>query len=76
MMNIKIHPIPELITLDTLGHAIIVHVRQSKRAKHISIRIRNEKIELIIPDGNFKKGQEFLLDKEPWIRKKLALLPF
>ena len=71
MMNIKRHPIPELITLDTLGHAIIVHVRQSKRAKRISIRIRHEKIELIIPDSNFKKAQEFLLDKESWIRKKL-----
>ena len=75
MMNIKRHPIPELITLDTLGHAILVHIRQSKRAKHISIRIRHEKIELIIPDSNFKKAQEFLLDKESWIRKKLQSRP-
>ena len=75
MMNIKRHPIPELITLDTLGHAILVYIRQSKRAKHISIRIRHEKIELIIPDSNFKKAQEFLLDKESWIRKKLQSRP-
>lgn len=68
-MNTKKHPIPEFITLNTLGDTTIVYVRQSQKAKRIAIRIRHEKVELIIPDSNFKKAQDFLFDKESWIRK-------
>lgn len=71
-MDTTKHPIPEFITLNKLGDATLVRVRQSQRAKRIAIRIRHEKVELIIPDSNFKKAQDFLLDKESWIRKKLA----
>jgi len=71
-MNTKKHHIPEFITLNKLGDATLVYVRQSQRAKRIAIRIRHEKVELIIPNNNFKKAQDFLLDKESWIRKKLA----
>jgi len=71
-MDTTKHPIPEFITLNKLGDATLVRVRQSQRAKRIAIRIHHEKVELIIPDSNFKKAQDFLLDKESWIRKKLA----
>lgn len=71
-MDTKKHPIPEFITLNKLGDATLVRVRQSQRAKRIAIRIHHEKVELIIPNSNFKKAQDFLLDKESWIRKKLA----
>ncbi len=70
-MNTKRPPIPEYITLDKLGDSIFVHVRQSQRTKRIFIRIWHKKVELIIPDSNFKKARDFLLDKESWIRKKL-----
>ena len=71
-MDTTKHPIPEFITLNKLGDATLVRVRQSQRAKRIAIRIHHEKVELIIPDSNFKKAQDFLLDKESWIRKKLV----
>ena len=71
IMNIKRHPIPEFITLDRLGDSTLVHVRRSQRAKRISIRIRHEKVELILPGSNFNKAKGFLLDKESWIRRKL-----
>jgi hypothetical protein len=71
-MDTKKHPIPEFITLSKLGDATLVHVRQSQRAKRVAIRICHERVELIIPDGNFKKAQDFLLKKESLIRKKLA----
>ena len=71
-MDTKKCHIPEFITLNKLGDATLVHVRQSQRAKRIAIRINHEKIELIIPNSNFKKAQDFLLDKESWIRKKLT----
>lgn len=70
-MNTKKHPIPEYINLNKLGKPTLVHVRQSQRAKRISIRIKHEKVELIIPNSNFQKARVFLLDKESWIRKKL-----
>ena len=70
-MNTKRHPIPEFITLDELGDPTLVRVRRSQRAKRISIRIRHEKVELILPGSNFNKAKDFLLDKESWIRKKL-----
>ena len=63
-MNTKKHPIPEFITLSKLGDATLVYVRRSQKAKRIAIRIRHEKVELIIPNNNFKKAQDFLLDKE------------
>ena len=71
-MNTKKQPIPEFITLNKLGDSTLVHVRQSQKAKRIAIRIRHKKVELIIPNNNFKKARDFLLDKELWIRKKLA----
>ena len=71
-MDIKKHHIPEFITLNNLGDATLVYVRQSQKAKRIAIRIRHEKVELIIPNNNLKKAQDFLFDKESWIRKKLA----
>ena len=71
-MNTKKHPVPEFITLNKLGDATLVYVRQSQKAKRIAIRIRHEKVELIIHNNNFKKAQDFLFDKESWIRKKLA----
>ena len=76
-MNTKRRPIPESISLDKLGNSTLVHIRQSNRAKRISIRICHDKVELIIPDSifksdnTFKKAQDFLLDKESWIRRKL-----
>ena len=70
-MNTKKHPIPEYINLNKLGKPTLVHVRRSQRAKRISIRIRYEKVELIIPNSNFQKAQTFLLNKESWIRRKL-----
>ena len=70
-MNTKKHPIPEYINLNKLGKSTLVHVRQSQRAKRISIRIKYEKVELIIPNSNFQKAQTFLLNKESWIRRKL-----
>jgi predicted metal-dependent hydrolase len=70
-MNTKKHPIPEYINLNKLGKPTLVHVRRSQRAKRISIRIKHEKVELIIPNSNFQKAQAFLLNKESWIRRKL-----
>jgi len=70
-MNTKKHPIPEYINLNKLGKPTLVHVRQSQRAKRISIRIKHEKVELIIPNSDFQKAQAFLLNKESWIRRKL-----
>ena len=77
IMDTKRRPIPESITLDKLGNSTLVHIRQSNRAKRISIRICHDKVELIIPlsifksDSTFKKAQDFLLEKESWIRRKL-----
>jgi predicted metal-dependent hydrolase len=74
-MNTKKRPIPEFITLNKLGDATLIYVRQSQKAKRITIRIGHEKIELIIPNNNFKKAQDFLFDKESWIRKKTSNAP-
>ena len=77
IMNPKRRPIPEFITLDRLGNSTLIHIRQSNRAKRISIKIYHDKVELIIPysilksDSTFKKAQDFLLEKESWIRRKL-----
>ena len=76
-MNPKRRPIPESIILDKLGNSVLVHTRQSNKAKRIFIRICHDKIELIIPnsslksDSTFKKARDFLLEKESWIRRKL-----
>ena len=53
-MDIKKHHIPDFITLNKLGDTTLVYVRQSKKAKRIAIRIRHEKVELIIPNNNLK----------------------
>ena len=74
-MNPKRRPIPESIILDKLGNSVLVHIRQSNKAKRIFIRICHDKIELIIPnksDSTFKNARDFLLEKESWIRRKLA----
>ena len=74
-MNIRKHPIPEFITLNKLGDATLVRVRQSHRSKRITIRIEGyQRVELIMPFGHFQKAQDFLLGKESWIRKKLKSL--
>ena len=62
---------PKVISLDKLGKKIPVQVRQSKRARHLSIKISSNKVELILPDNNFSKAYNFLLSKEDLIRKKL-----
>jgi predicted metal-dependent hydrolase len=75
-MDTQKHHIPDFITINKLGDAILVHVRESQRAKNIAIRMCYEKVELVIPYGHFKyghfkKAQNFLHNKEFWIRKKL-----
>ena len=73
-MNPKRRPIPESIILDKLGNSVLVHIRQSNKAKRIFIRICHDKIELIIPnksDSTFKNARDFLLEKQFWIRRKL-----
>lgn len=67
----KNYNVPSNVSLDRLGKQIPVQVRQSARAKHISIRINYNKVELVIPDSNFTKAYNFLLNKEAIVRKKL-----
>jgi predicted metal-dependent hydrolase len=53
---------------------IAVKVRNSLKARHISIKIKSNKIvELVMPRGaNFKMAYQFLLEKELWIKNKLG----
>ena len=55
---------------------INVKVRNSIKAKNISIKIKSNKIvELVMPRGaNFKIAHKFLLEKELWIKNKLGRL--
>lgn len=70
-MNIDYQNIPNYVFLTKFGDKIAVLVRQSKKAKRVTIRINHERVELVIPDKNFKKAYDFLLTKESWVRKKL-----
>jgi predicted metal-dependent hydrolase len=65
--------IPSFITLNKIGPDIQVSVRLSTRAKRISIRIRDKKVELILPNTNIKRAHTFLLAKEVWVRKKISI---
>lgn len=65
----------EYIILDKLGAPIKVLARNSLKAKNIAIRINNHKAELVIPIGKHNKAQQFLLNKEKWIRHKLSIMP-
>lgn len=61
------------IELKKLGKPITVAIRQSSRAKLIAIRLGNRGLELVLPHGASKeKAYQFLLQKEAWIREKLA----
>ena len=61
------------IELKSLGKPITVVVRESDRARRISICVRHKKVELIMPYGAHKKdAYKFLLAKEKWIREKFA----
>lgn len=53
---------------------IDVKVRNSIKAKNISIKIKsNQTVELVMPRGaNFKTAHKFLLEKELWIKNKLG----
>ena len=62
----------EIIELKTLGNTINVILRQSFKAKNISIRTKRHKVELVLPYGVSESlGCKFLLSKEKWIRDKL-----
>lgn len=61
--------LPEFVVLNKLGKEIKVSVRQSDKAKRISIKIKKHKPELVIPNTNFKQAYIFLLSKESWVRK-------
>lgn len=61
-----------MIILDKLGKRLEVMVRYSVKAKRISIKIKQQSAELILPHERFlNKGRSFLLTKESWIRKKI-----
>lgn len=61
-----------IITLQGLGGAIDIEVRQSPKAKNISIQINLGKAELVLPyRASEKVWRKFLLSKESWIRSKL-----
>jgi len=62
---------PILLSLDRLGDALNVQVRHSSKAKRIIIKIQHKKVELVLPNKNINAGYKFLLEKEPWIRRKL-----
>jgi len=65
--------LPEFVVLNRLGKEIKVSVRQSDKAKRISIKIKKRKPELVIPNSDFKRAYTFLLSKEHWVRKKLLV---
>jgi predicted metal-dependent hydrolase len=59
------------VELRALGEPISVAVRESNKARRISICVRDEKVELILPYGAPKnEAYKFLLTKERWIREK------
>lgn len=61
-----------VIILDKLGEIIEVQVRYSTKAKRVSIKIKQQSSELILPHERFlKQGLAFLAAKESWIRRKL-----
>ena len=61
-----------VITLDKLGESLEVQVRYSAKAKRVSIKIKQQSAELILPHERFlKQGLSFLVAKESWIRNKL-----
>lgn len=62
----------EQIELNNYGDPIIVTVRQSSRAKYITIKIHYKGVELVLPLGTHKnKAFEFLFNAESRIREKL-----
>jgi predicted metal-dependent hydrolase len=58
-------------TLDKLGNPINVPIRYSHKAKRIIIKIYHQNVELVLPNKNVNVGYKFLLEKEPWVRRKL-----
>jgi len=61
------------VELKRLGEAIQVSVRESSRAKVVSVRINHRGLELVVPRGASRdKAYQFLLQQELWIREKLA----
>lgn len=63
-----------LFILDKLGPAISVLLRNSAKAKRVSIKISHKGPELVMPNKDFTIAHKFLLSKEGWIRKKLELV--
>jgi predicted metal-dependent hydrolase len=61
-----------IVTLQALGEPINVELRQSPKAKNISIHIKLDKVELVLPyRASQRSGHQFLMSKEAWIREKL-----
>jgi predicted metal-dependent hydrolase len=68
-------PLPKSVVINKLGDDILVSVRRSNKAKRISIKIKNQKAELVLPSKNIEQAYDFLLAKEEWVRKKLSIEP-
>ncbi|MFK7973689.1 MAG: M48 family metallopeptidase, partial [Rickettsiaceae bacterium] len=66
--------LPEFVKLNKLGNEIKVSVRLSLRAKRISIKIKRNGPELVIPNTNLNQAYMFLLSKEGWVRQKLSII--
>ena len=60
------------IILDKLGDKIKVDILRSNKAKRISIRVKHQQVELILPNEDLDAACDFLLSKEHWIRKKIT----
>lgn len=61
------------IELKMLGEPVVVAIRESAKAKLVAIRLGNRGLELVLPRGaSREKAYQFLLQKEAWIREKLA----
>ena len=67
--------LPKSVVINKLGDDIVVSVRHSSKAKRISIKIKNQKAELVLPNKNIKQAYAFLVEKEEWVRKKLSIEP-
>ena len=65
-------PEPIFVILKNLGPDLAIPVRYSKKSKRISIKITHNGAELILPNHNLTLGRAFLLEKESWVRRKLA----
>jgi predicted metal-dependent hydrolase len=72
IFNQKQTLLPKSIILNSLGKDIDVGVKYSNKAKRISISIRSGVVQLIIANNSYNSGNKFLLEKEAWVRKKLA----